>query len=101
MFSSESSSQGVLYLSTKLSLATMLDRKPTLIFFFSSSSSAAVPSNVCGRQKKKKIAALSSAPSGSVCMKAMISKEYLNAGILASPTLQKVEVTVAECLFAM
>lgn len=34
MFSSESSSQGVLYLSTKLSLATMLDRKPTLFFFF-------------------------------------------------------------------
>lgn len=95
MFSSESSSQGVLYLSTKLSLATMLDRKPMLIFFSFFFSSAAVPSYVCENSSTV------SAPSGSVCMKTMISKEYLNAGILASPTLQKVEVTVVECLFAM
>lgn len=59
MFSSESSSQGVLYLSTKLSLATMLDRKPMLIFFLFFLFLLLLQSLHMYVEDKKKIAALS------------------------------------------
>lgn len=90
MFSSESGSQGVLCLSTKLSLATILDRKPALTLFSLLQQSP----QVYGRQKI--IAALSVRQ---ICLR--VNSDIKGIFQCVQAMLCEVKVKAVEYLFAM